>query len=317
MEGGLDRSSGWLHDVAIGCRPGRGPFRGSVLSCPAHHRCSPIRHLEDRHLGRAAPGHSCHRQPRPSSACPGRTTSYRHVLEDRVDLLRSNHPLRRLRRGVHPLRRRPGVLCAEGVRLGSQALHQLPRQPAGLARRRRGGPPRHRWTARLRARRAASASTSRCSARRAAIRPRSRSSRGWTGRSTARTASGPTRPADPSPTTIEPHPTGSGPDRVARMTRWPVGPARPPVSDRRPVRPSPTSRPGAGRLDSLPFISGRAAGGSNPGGIPGPAVTRRDPDTQHRGLGGGSGPGGGRAGRVEVRSTASLVGVGYRLVSAG
>ena len=101
---------------------------------------------------------------------------------------------------------------AEGVRQRPEALHELPRQPACRSRRRLRRP-RHRWPARLRARRRPPerASTSRSSARPAATRPRSRSSRAWTGRSTARTASGPSAPTEhPSVRRHGPDPSDSG-----------------------------------------------------------------------------------------------------------
>lgn len=84
----------------------------------------------------------------PRTAHQGRTGR----LEDYRDLRRSNPCLRRLRRGVHPLGRRPGVLRAEGVLQRPQALHQLSGQPSGCPRWRLG-PSRYRWPAGLRARR--------------------------------------------------------------------------------------------------------------------------------------------------------------------
>ena len=151
-----------------------------------------------RHLGRAAPASlaSTSHVPSADAAAPRAT----HLAEQRApeehrDLRRSNPDLCRLRGGVHPLGRRPGVLRAEGVRQRPEALHELPRQPASRSGRRLRRP-RHRRAARLRARRRSPdrASTSRSSARPAATRPRSRSSRGWTGRSTAPTASGRSSP---------------------------------------------------------------------------------------------------------------------------
>jgi hypothetical protein len=70
------------------------------------------------------------------------------------DLRRPNVDMRRLCGGVHPLGRRSGVLRPEGLRLRSEALSQLPRQPAGKSRSRLRRP-RHRRPPRLRARRRA------------------------------------------------------------------------------------------------------------------------------------------------------------------
>ena len=130
----------------------------------------------------------------PSAGAPSRP----HALpEEHRDLRRSDPELRRLRRRIHPLGRRSGVLRPEGVRQRPEALHELPRQPASGPRRRLRRP-RHRRPARLRARRRP---------------PRPRVLRGrllvvrqpgagpvqspaWTARSTARTASGRSAPTD-------------------------------------------------------------------------------------------------------------------------
>ena len=83
--------------------------------------------------------------------------SRRCSLEVFSGVLRRSKPyLRRLRHRVRALGCRSGVLRAEGVRFRSQALPQLSRLAARLARvfqLRRLRRPRHRWPARLRARR--------------------------------------------------------------------------------------------------------------------------------------------------------------------
>ena len=111
------------------------------------------------------------------------------------------------------------VLLGEGLRLRPQALRQLSRQPASGARR--------RATTRVRtsAGRAATsgrprlASTSRCSARSAATRPRCPSGRAWIGRCTAPTASGRPIPTDGGARRRAEKPRRDGrPVRLAAMT---------------------------------------------------------------------------------------------------
>ena len=113
------------------------------------------------------------------------------LREEKRGLRRSNPDLCGLRRRVRALGRRPGVLRAEGVRLGPETMPQLPCQPAHHARcRRRIGARPRRATGGPREYFAASA-------RAAATRPRCLSSRTRTGRSTARTASGTSTPRAP------------------------------------------------------------------------------------------------------------------------
>src|SRR3989304_2489085 len=112
------------------------------------------------HLGRAAPG------PRPRATLPATPPSVRPPANrTRAPAAprrshsgvvhRSKRHLRRLRRRVRSLGRRPGVLRAEGIHVRPEAMPELPRFAAGTARvvglrlRR----PRHRRPARLRARR--------------------------------------------------------------------------------------------------------------------------------------------------------------------
>ena len=113
------------------------------------------------------------------------------------------------------------------------------------------------------------ANTLRCSARPVAIRPRSRSSHGWTGRSTAPTASGRTQRADSSSglirrgsDTTRPAPA-QGAGLVDISTGYAMAGRLGPLTGerRRSARPSPTSRPGAGRLDSLSLHIGSKAAG--------------------------------------------------------
>jgi hypothetical protein len=75
-------------------------------------------------------------------ACPRGLGVKARLREKKRDLRRSNPHLRRLQRGVHPLRRGSGVLQAEGVRIRPQALSELPGGQAFPARCRRVRPGR-------------------------------------------------------------------------------------------------------------------------------------------------------------------------------
>ena len=93
---------------------------------------------------------------RPRSPSADEAASEAHPADHRVpeehrDLRRSDPELCGLRRGIHPLCGRPGVLRRQGIFQRPEALHELSCQPASRPRRwvRR---PRHRWPARLRAR---------------------------------------------------------------------------------------------------------------------------------------------------------------------
>ncbi len=163
----------------------RRPFCGAETSCilpPC--RCVPDRHIRQRTLSYridrgpgAASGRSVGVAPRPGTrlrtAAPGGES----------DVHRSNTHLRRLWRRLRALGRGPGVLRHKGLRLGSEALPELPSRPAidEGSRRRTGG--------RQGAQVADLGNTSPPSARAAATRLRSRSSHTWTGPSTAPTAS--------------------------------------------------------------------------------------------------------------------------------
>ena len=115
-------------------RPRRGPHIGTWERVPASF---------------ARPASTHRRCGRPDHGAP---PADQRAPEEHRDLRRPNPELCGLRRGVHPLRRGPGVLPAEGLRQRPEALHQLPSQPARQPRWRLRRP-RHRWPARLRARR--------------------------------------------------------------------------------------------------------------------------------------------------------------------
>src|SRR5919197_1816415 len=104
-----------------------------VWSRAIHAPVRPEQGLRERHLGLAAPADSPPRRHPPRRAPTGRyraqATAATRAREEHGDLRRSDVELRRLRGGVRSFRRRPGVLRAEGVRIGSEALCQLSRIP--------------------------------------------------------------------------------------------------------------------------------------------------------------------------------------------
>ena len=136
-------------------RRGDGSIATSVLFCRT---TSPVR----PETGTSKNGTSVARHPaspaspppatlRPARGASRATASVRGGQD--FDLHRSHPQLRRLRRGLHPLQRGPGVLRRKGLLVGSQALHQLPRLAAGRTGRIRGRRSLDRRPARLRARR--------------------------------------------------------------------------------------------------------------------------------------------------------------------
>jgi CxxC-x17-CxxC domain-containing protein len=157
------RTTSWRRVAASGdgradtCRAGPDACKagaGDVVYAAGQvqfHRCAPKQGSDKRHLGSRGPGSLSRlrssRPPNrlsvdaPRSPGPGGAR----------DLRRSNPQLCRLWSGVHPFGGRPGVLRPARVRLGPQAMRQLPCQPAGSPRQ-RVRLPRHRRPARVRAR---------------------------------------------------------------------------------------------------------------------------------------------------------------------
>ena len=189
------------------------PFR-KPLYPPGTNRCAPKQGL---HIGTWARGPASRADLAVPSAdaaalrgAPPHTTRPGGALRD---LRRSNPHLRRLRSGVHPLGRRSGVLRQKGF--ASDPKRCTAAEPAGAPLATPAT-----TSARSAARAATSAATTArprvlrgASARRAATRPRCRSSRGWTARSTARTASGPSGRTDPRSVGAEGWPRDHEPDR--------------------------------------------------------------------------------------------------------
>ncbi len=135
--------------------PAGGPAGGPMVSLPQRNRCAPREVTQ--HVTRVARHQALFASP--ASRVDG-SASLRVARRVRahgpggstVDLHRSHPDLCRLRDELHALRCGPGVLRREELHLGSEALPQLPGQPAPGPRR-RVGRPQHRRPARLRARR--------------------------------------------------------------------------------------------------------------------------------------------------------------------